>query len=48
MKYLKLELLNEDDFSDDDKVLFYDALSKGYFDQDNDELAFKYLENQIL
>ena len=42
--FKQLELLNEDDFSDDDKVLFYDALSKGYFDQDNDELAFKYLE----
>ena len=42
--FKQLELLNEDIFSDDDKVLFYDALSKGYFDQDNDQLAFKYLE----
>jgi tetratricopeptide (TPR) repeat protein len=42
--FKKLELLSEDIFSDDDKILFYDALSKGYFDQDNDELAFKYLE----
>ncbi len=42
--FKKLELLSEDFFSDDDKILFYDALSKGYFDQDNDELAFKYLE----
>ena len=42
--FKQLELLNEDVFSDDDKVLFYDALSKGYFDQDNDQLAFKYLE----
>jgi len=42
--FKKLELLSEDIFSDDEKILFYDALSKGYFDQDNDELAFKYLE----
>jgi len=42
--FKKLELLSEDIFSDNDKILFYDALSKGYFDQDNDELAFKYLE----
>ena len=42
--FKQLELLNEDIFSDDDKVLFYDALSKGYFDQENDQLAFKYLE----
>jgi len=42
--FKQLELLNEDFFSNDDKILFYDALSKGYFDQDNDELAFKYLE----
>ena len=42
--FKKLELLSEDIFSVDDKILFYDALSKGYFDQDNDELAFKYLE----
>ena len=42
--FKQLELLNEDIFSNDDKVLFYDALCKGYFDQDNDELAFKYLE----
>ena len=42
--FKQLEILNEEDFSDDDKVLFYDALSKGYFDQDNDQLAFKYLE----
>ena len=42
--FKQLELLNEDVFSNDDKILFYDALSKGYFDQDNDELAFKYLE----
>ena len=25
-------------FQIDDKIKFYDALSKGYFDQDNDEL----------
>ena len=42
--FKQLEILNEEDFSDDDKVLFYDALSKGYFDQDKDQLAFKYLE----
>ncbi len=42
--FKKLEILSEDIFSDNDKILFYDALSKGYFDQDNDELAFKYLE----
>ena len=42
--FKKLKLLNEDEFSDNDKILFYDALSKGYFDQDNDELAFNYLE----
>ena len=42
--FKKLKLLNEDEISDSDKILFYDALSKGYFDQDNDELAFKYLE----
>ncbi len=42
--FKQLEILNEEDFSDDDKVLLYDALSKGYFDQDNDQLAFKYLE----
>ena len=42
--FKQLKLLNEDVFSNDDKILFYDALSKGYFDQDNDELAFKYLE----
>ena len=42
--FKKLKLLNENEFSDSDKILFYDALSKGYFDQDNDELAFNYLE----
>ena len=42
--FKQLELLNEDAFLDDDKVLFYDALSKGYFDQENNQLAFKYLE----
>jgi len=42
--FKQFELLNENVFSNDDKILFYDALSKGYFDQDNDELAFKYLE----
>ena len=42
--FKQFKLLNEDVFLNDDKILFYDALSKGYFDQDNDELAFKYLE----
>ena len=42
--FKQLEILNEDIFSDDDKVLFYDALSKGYFDQEKNQLAFKYLE----
>ncbi len=42
--FKKLEHLDEDVLSHDEKILFYDALSKGYFDQDNDKLAFKYLE----
>ena len=42
--FKKLEALNEDFLQDDEKILFYDALSKGYFDQENNELAFKYLE----
>ena len=42
--FKQLELLKVDVFSDEDKILFYDALSKGYFDQDNDKLGFKYLD----
>ncbi len=42
--FKKLKLLNENDFSNSDKILLYDALSKGYFDQDKDQLAFEYLE----
>ena len=42
--FKQLESLKTDVFSDEDKILFYDALSKGYFDQDNDKLGFKYLD----
>ena len=42
--FKQLELLKVDVFPDEDKILFYDALSKGYFDQDNDKLGFKYLD----
>ena len=42
--FKKLEALNVDFLQDDEKILFYDALSKGYFDQENNELAFKHLE----
>tara|TARA_Y100000816_G_scaffold168873_1_gene121139 strand:- start:36 stop:1673 length:1638 start_codon:yes stop_codon:yes gene_type:complete len=42
--FKQLETLNEEIFSNDDKILYYDALSKGYFDQDKDQLAFKYLD----
>ena len=42
--FKKLEAINVDFLQDDEKILFYDALSKGYFDQENNELAFKHLE----
>ncbi len=41
--FQKLEFLDENLFSNENKILLFDALSKGYFDQDKNDLAFKYL-----
>ena len=42
--FQQLELLDGNIFSAENKILLFDALSKGYFDQDKNDLAFKYLD----
>ena len=42
--FQQLELLDGNIFSTENKILLFDALSKGYFDQDKNDLAFKYLD----